>query len=84
MYTLTVFTLFSAEIPLLLVFFGVVFLSSVAAYVHLYVREAYTFGIFVTLDFFQVYKVIKSLPSSVYVVDVSLHLCLLTRVCTLS
>lgn len=45
------------EIPLLLVFFVLVFLSSVSAYVHLYVREVYTFGIFVTLEFFQVYKV---------------------------
>ena len=57
LYELTVFILLSAEIPLLLVFFGVVFLSSVAAYIHLYVREAYTFGIFVTLDFFQVHEV---------------------------
>ena len=44
----------STEIPLLLVFFVLVFLSGTAAYVHVYVREAYTFGIFVTLEFFQV------------------------------
>ncbi|CAI8024178.1 Adhesion G-protein coupled receptor V1 [Geodia barretti] len=41
------------EIPLLLMFFAMVFLSGVGAYVHLYVREVYTFGIFVTLEFFQ-------------------------------
>ena len=55
-YEWTIFfhIMLSTEIPLLLVFFVLVFLSSVAAYVHIYVREVYTFGIFVTFDFFQV------------------------------
>ena len=44
----------SPEIPLLLMFFAVVFLSSVSAYVHLYARQVYTYGIFVTLEFLQV------------------------------
>ena len=46
--------LYTTEIPLLLMLFVTVFLSGVGAYVHLYVREVYTFGIFVTLEFFQV------------------------------
>lgn len=50
----SLYFLLSAEIPLLVVFFAMVFLSSLTAYVHLYVREVYTFSIFVTVDFIQV------------------------------
>lgn len=35
-------------------FFVLLFLTSTTAYIHLYVREVYTFGIFVILNFIQV------------------------------
>ena len=62
------------EIPLLLMFFVMVFLSGVGAYVHLYVREVYTFGIFVTLEFFQVSSYDDSTPHTNNLLTSSLNL----------
>ena len=62
---MTVSSYIPTEIPLLLMFFAMVFLSGVGAYVHLYVREVYTFGIFVTLEFFQVSSYDDSTPHNV-------------------
>ena len=42
------------EIPLLLVFFTLIFLSSLAAYLHAYVGLVYTFGAFVFFNTIQV------------------------------
>ena len=42
------------EIPFLLVFFGLIFLSSVAAYLHAYIALSYTFGAFVILNTLEV------------------------------
>lgn len=47
------------EIPLLLVFFGLIFLSSVAAYLHAYIALSYTFGAFVILNTLEVIHVAK-------------------------
>ena len=43
-----------AEIPLLLVLFVLVFLTSAVGYLHFYLREVYTFGGFVALNVIQV------------------------------
>ena len=45
------------EIPILLVFFGLIFLSSVAAYLHAYIGLTYTFGAFVILNTLEVCSV---------------------------
>lgn len=42
------------EIPLLLVFFCLIFLSSVAAYLHVYIGLTYTFGAFIILNVLEV------------------------------
>lgn len=42
------------EIPLLLGFFGLIFLSSLAAYLHVYIGLVYTFGAFVILNTLEV------------------------------
>lgn len=42
------------EIPILLTFFGLIFLSSLAAYLHAYIGLSYTFGAFIILNTLEV------------------------------
>lgn len=42
------------EIPLLLGFFGLIFLSALAAYLHVYIGLTYTFGAFIILNTLEV------------------------------
>ena len=42
------------EIPLLLVFFALIFFTGLAGYLHVYVTVVYTFAVFVALNVIQV------------------------------